>query len=1205
MRLAKLSLFGFKSFADRTEVHLEPGITAIVGPNGCGKSNIADAIRWALGEQSARSLRGERMDDVVFAGNAKRKPLGFAEVSLTLTGTNGALGTPYEDVNVTRRLFRSGESEYLLNKGACRLRDITELFLDTGLGGAPYALIEQGTVGSVVNARPLERRAFIEEAAGIMKYKVRKRAALNKLDAASQNLVRVQDVIREIERQRGSLKRQAAKAERYRALEARAGEIRIALKGVDRRRLAAAFQALAAEEAPLRQVLAGLRAQIAAGEADLQRLRLRAVAEERALSEAQEALFQLRNRLERGEGNLRTADQELMDLARREGEGSVRTAGLAQRLQEAEAAARRAAERLEALAAEAAAHEAALAELLASGGALEADHAAGVAALADARSAAFRAGADLGIRRSRLAALEERRRLLEAQAQRMAEQMAGVREEQSAADVRLQQESAQAAALAARRQAFAADLEVARQRAGEADAATAAAAQRLAEARETLERLRARQESLAELERGLEGYDAGHRYLLEARATEPALSAILGPLTDALEPAAGFERAIETLLEARLQALCVADPGAAGPILSQLESAERGRATLVPVHLPWNGAGSWPAAAEAALRLRLEALPDDLRRRVRGPARDLVTPVRGEELVRRLLADAVVVEDLPAALALAPQLPPPFAIATLRGERVDHRGTITGGSAAAGILVRRREARELTDLVAAGAEGLVAAERHHAARQAAARAAHEDAAGLDGSLRALDLEVLGVAKDLEQHRSVASRLGQQLELFGFELGALQDEVARLRKDLAAAQEASAEAEAEAQAAEGRAAAAQREAERLQQAREALAGQTADRRVAAGEARTRAEAEAQAAEGARSEAARLAAERAAVEEDMAAARARRAELQERMAALRAELQAAAAEERDREAALVQAREARAASQAREAGLEAAIREARQGEETQAQALGALEVRRAEAAKALALLDAALAEEHGLSPQEVERRLAGGGLPADAETARSELEEVRQRMAEMGAVNLAALEEYAALNQRYEFLTRQADDLLRSVDSLKATIAEINKTITTRFNETLAAVNGHFDAYWKRLFGGGSAELRLVLVEGQEDAGVDMLLRIPGKRAVHLSLLSGGEQALAALALLLALFAVRPSPFCVLDEVDAPLDDANVDRFAGLLRELARTTQIIVITHNKRTMESADILYGVTMEEEGASTLMAVRLADVAEAQKAAA
>ncbi len=471
---------------------------------------------------------------------------------------------------------------------------------------------------------------------------------------------------------------------------------------------------------------------------------------------------------------------------------------------------------------------------------------------------------------------------------------------------------------------------------------------------------------------------------------------------------------------------------------------------------------------------------------------------------------------------------------------------------------------------------------------------------MDAALRALDLEALAVAKDLEQHRSVASRLGQQLSLFGFELGELQEEMARLRKEIASALEGIAEAEGDAAAAEGRAAHAQGEGDRLQREREALAGQVADRRVATSEARARAEAEERAAATARGEGAHLTAERASVEADVAAAKVRRGELHETMAALRAELQAAAGEERARDAALAQAREARTASQAREAVLEAEIREARQAEEEQARSLGALEVRRAETVKALDLLDAALAEEHGLSPENLERRLEAGGFPMDAEAARTELEEVRQRMAEIGAVNLAALEEYAALNQRYEFLTQQSDDLVKSVDSLRATIAEINKTITTRFDGTLAAVNGHFDAYWKRLFGGGTAELRLVPVEGHEEPGVDMVLRIPGKRAVHLSLLSGGEQALAALALLLALFAVRPSPFCVLDEVDAPLDDANVERFANLLREMATATQIIVITHNKRTMEAADILYGVTMEEEGASKLMAVRLADVAAA-----
>ncbi|HEY7678592.1 MAG TPA: chromosome segregation protein SMC [Candidatus Methylomirabilis sp.] len=1203
MRLEKLTLFGFKSFADRTDLAFEPGVTAIVGPNGCGKSNVADAIRWALGEQSARQLRGDRMDDVIFAGNAKRKPLGFAEVSLTLTGSNGHLSTPYEDVNVTRRLFRSGESEYLLNRGQCRLRDITELFLDTGLGGEPYALIEQGTIGSIVNARPLDRRLFIEEAAGIMKYKVKKRTAVHKLESASQNLTRVQDIIRELERQRGSLKRQASKAERYRSLESRAAELKIALKAVERRQLAAEILSLAAAETPLRGDLEGLRARIAAAEADLQRLRLQAVAQEQAVAEAQEALFALRNRLERDEGELRTMDQELLDLGRREGEGTERAAALARRIVEAEAAARVAGDRLAALAAEAAAHEAALAELVAAVEAMEAEHAAGLAALHEARAAAFQAAAEVSVRGSRLATLKERRRLLEVQAARMAEQLAGVREERSAADALLQDHAARAEGLAARRAALAGDLDAARRRAAEAETALAAAAGGVVTAREALERLRARRESLAELERGLEGYDAGHRYLLETRASEPSLSAILGPLSDLLDPVAGYERAIEALLGAHLQALCVPGPAAAGRILEALSAADAGRATLVAASLPWNGAGGWTEAAGANRRTCFAGLGEPMRSRVHGLARDFVAPLGGEELVGRLLGDGVVVADLETALALAPQLAHPFAIATLRGEVVDYRGTLTGGPAGAGILVRRREARDLAQHVAEAERTLAAAEDRQARLQGEQRAVAEEVARLDGALRSLDLEALGVEKDLEQHRSVASRLGQQLDLFGFELGELQAETARLGAEVGDVQEGLAAAEAAAEAARARAADAQRDVERVQGAREGLAAQVADRRVAASAAATRAEAEERAGAAARNEAAHLASERDGVEADVQAARARRAVLMEAQTALRGALQEAAAQERALGAALVQARETRADSQAREEALEAEVRQARSAESERARSLGALEVKRAEVGTALDLLDAALGEEHHLTPADL-ARLEEAGLPADIEAVRVELDEVRQRLAEMGAVNLAALEEYAVLNQRYEFLTKQSDDLVRSVDSLKATIAEINKTITARFHETLQAVNGHFDAYWKRLFGGGHAELRLVPVEGQEEAGVEMYLRIPGKRSVTLSLLSGGERALAALALLLALFAVRPSPFCVLDEVDAPLDDANVERFANLLREMAATTQIIVITHNKRTMEAADVLYGITMEEEGISKLMAVRLADVEQAAEAA-
>src|SRR5512136_832096 len=320
MQLTRISLFGFKSFADKVDLSFEPGVTVVVGPNGCGKSNVSDAIRWALGEQSAKLLRGDRMDDLIFAGNARRKPIGLAEVSLTLTRNEGAIPTEYEEVNVTRRLYRSGESEYVLNKVPCRLREITDLFIDTGLAGEPYALIEQGSIGSVVNARPTDRRVLIEEAAGIMKYKTKRRAAGSKLESTEQNLLRIRDVIAEVERQRNSLKRQANKAERYKQLDIRATDLKLFLKYKEHAALWEEFQGLLGRLGPEQQLLTGIRAGIGSTEAVLEERRLHAVTEERAVAASQEALFNVRSRIDRDESELRNVTQQLGDAERRQAE---------------------------------------------------------------------------------------------------------------------------------------------------------------------------------------------------------------------------------------------------------------------------------------------------------------------------------------------------------------------------------------------------------------------------------------------------------------------------------------------------------------------------------------------------------------------------------------------------------------------------------------------------------------------------------------------------------------------------------------------------------------------------------------------------------------------------------------------------------------------------------------------------------------------
>ena len=580
MHLTKISLFGFKSFAEKVDLSFEPGITAIVGPNGCGKSNISDAVRWALGEQSAKLLRGDRMDDFIFAGNARRKPLGLAEVSLTLTRNEGNLPTDYEEVNVRRRLYRSGESEYLLNKVPCRLRDIQDLFIDTGLAGEPYALIEQGSIGSVVNAKPADRRVLIEEAAGIMKYKTKKRAALNKLDATEQNLLRIRDVIVEVERQRNSLKRQANKAERYRELDRRATELKLYLKFREHTALWEELQAILARLEPMQQTLTGLRAGIAASEADLEARRLQALEQEQALSIAQEALYALRGQIDRDEAELRNLTQQIEAAGARQAENEAALAALGERVRGLLADLEVGASRATLQEQEVVSLEAALAEEGQKLHVAEAAVESGVAALEQLRGQAAHQATQLALKRNELATLLERSRQMTAQAERLRLRQAeasvereGAEASSSADETRRLELLEQQGAAQARREAAQVEAEQARE------------ARRRLEAEFTgltadVERQRGRLGSLHELQTQFAGFEEGNRLLLQA-GRDRRLAGILGPLAEILEAAPKHEKALEAILAAHLQGVRVQTWAEAKEALAHLFRSGQGRATLV------------------------------------------------------------------------------------------------------------------------------------------------------------------------------------------------------------------------------------------------------------------------------------------------------------------------------------------------------------------------------------------------------------------------------------------------------------------------------------------------------------------------------------------------------------------------------------------------------------------------------------------------
>ena len=1193
MRLTRLSLFGFKSFAEKVEVAFEPGITAIVGPNGCGKSNLSDGIRWALGEQSAKLLRGDRMDDLIFAGNSQHKPLGIAEVSLTFTDNYGDIPTEFHEVTVTRRLFRSGESEYLLNHVPCRLRDITDLFLDTGLGGEPYALIEQGSIGDAVSAKRHERRLLIEEAAGIMTYKVRKKSALVKLESAEQNLLRVNDIIHEVERQRNSLKRQANKAERYRAYQERVRELKGFLKFHEGQQLRQQLDAAEHSERAAQQDVDSVQAALVALEAQQESIRIRELEQGQARASFQQQLYDTKARLSRDEAKLSHLRQmldasasQLEERRRRLTRLQERTAVLAQ-----EEAPTREHERLLSGKLESQRKHLDLRSSMLRG--LEETIAEGVSGLENRRRRLIQDAALLAERRNHLSGLRERERLYGKQRDIASERKGGL--EQQDRDLATLEEQ--------QRRFLARVVEQLAQLHGERDELTQ---QALAEEfgrdairperdslREETARLNSRLASLIELSESFEGYDGGHRYLLQRKASgESRLTGLKASLAELIEVPPRYERAVEVLLGDTLQGLVIGRADDAEEAIRLLTERGQGRATFILSPQSSSGPETIPSLARRTGPAPSVILAGGVM--LEGVAIDLIQCAESDRpLIEALLANGIIVKDLSNALSLSRHLPPPFAIATLAGELVTSRGIIIGGpGGSGGILSRRREISELQEQARQRHESLLAVD---ASWEASCRRSSQLTDSLESLTRPLDevkIDRLKAEKELSHTSGERRRLLQQIEVLTYEaksheedLRVLTDEIRRFESSLLED--------------EGRYAASQADAARLeaeaavhQQARDNLIGDVGELRVQLTSLQAQRDLLALGLARIEGESGQLVREMEALEAELTEEETRRkqmeatiAHLHERLTALIQEegvAQQVAAEQDKAHQELVEERES----------LEERIRALRQSLAHVQHALSATAIRRAELRNTVSLFEEALRDE-GLEQMEaIAARLSENGL--GLEEAKTELADLTAKIAELGGVNLAALEEYQELAGRHHFLSVQAQDLHSSARSLRAAIAEINTTIQQRFNETLMTVNGHLNRLWKRLFSGGEAQLQTVELEpGEEEPGLELVVRIPGKRAT-LNLLSGGEKALAALALLLALFETRPSPFCLLDEVDAPLDDVNAERFVSLLKEMAATSQFILITHNKRTMEAADILYGVTMEDHGVSRLLSLRM-----------
>ncbi|WP_031086292.1 MULTISPECIES: chromosome segregation protein SMC [unclassified Streptomyces] len=1183
MHLKALTLRGFKSFASATTLRFEPGITCVVGPNGSGKSNVVDALSWVMGEQGAKSLRGGKMEDVIFAGTTGRPPLGRAEVSLTIDNSDGALPIEYAEVTITRIMFRNGGSEYQINGDTCRLLDIQELLSDSGIGREMHVIVGQGQLDSVLHADPMGRRAFIEEAAGVLKHRRRKEKALRKLDAMQANLARVQDLTDELRRQLKPLGRQAAVARRAAVIQADLRDARLRLLADDLVRMREALRAEIADEAALKERKEAAEQELGRAlrrEADLEdevrRLTPR-------LQRAQQTWYELSQLAERVRGTISLADARVKSATsappeERRGRDPEDLEREAARVREQEAELEAALEAAEHALEDTVAHRADLERELA----LEERRLKDAArAIADRREGLARLSGQVGAARSRAASAQ-------AEIERLAEARDASGERAAAAQKEYEALQAEVDGLDADDQELADRHEAARRDLAEAEAALGAAREAATAAERERAATRARHDALA---LGLRRKDGTGALL----AAKDRLGGLLGPAAGLLTVTPGHEAALATAFGAAADALAVTSPAAAADALRLLRKQDAGRAALLlagaPEDAPHGPRGDGPPYAA------------DL---VQGPAE--LMPA-----VRRLLRGIVVVATLEDAEDLVHARPGLTAV-TAEGDLLGAHFA-QGGSAGAPSLL---EVQASVDQAAAELEELGVRCEELAGAQEAAVVRRRECAALVEELgerrRAADREKSSVAQQLGRLAGQARGAAGEAERSAAAAARAQEaldqalmEVEELAERLAVAEEMPVEEEPDTAARDRLAAdganARQTEMEARLQVRtheervKGLAGRadSLDRAARAErEARARAE----------QRRARLRHEAAVAEAVAAGARQLLAHVEVSLTRADEERTLAEAAKARREQELTAAR---TAGRDLKAELDKLTDSVHRGEVLGAEKRLRIEQLETKALEELGVEPAGLAAEYG-PHQEVPPSPPAEGevLPEDPEHPRNRPrpyvraeQEKRLKAAErayqqLGKVNPLALEEFAALEERHQFLSEQLEDLKKTRADLLQVVKEVDERVEQVFTEAFRDTAREFEGVFGRLFPGGEGRLVLTDPDNMLTTGVDVEARPPGKKVKRLSLLSGGERSLTAVAMLVSIFKARPSPFYVMDEVEAALDDTNLQRLIRIMQELQEASQLIVITHQKRTMEVADALYGVSMQGDGVSKVISQRL-----------
>jgi chromosome segregation protein len=1183
MRLKRIEIVGFKSFMERTVFTFPSRITAIVGPNGCGKTNIADAMLWAMGEMRPTQLRSHSLEDVIFNGTETLKPLGMAEVYLIFEN-DGVVPLEgygdYHEIMVARRLFRSGESEYLINKLPCRLKDVKDLFLGTGVGVNAYSIIEQGEVEMLLNARPQDRRHLIEEAAGVTKYKERKRETLQKMERTKQNLLRIQDVIGEVLRQMNALRRQAARARRYREFQKEIADLEVGLALVE----------FGAQSERLTEVKGHLQgkgdeeqqkvAQAAQTEGVLEGLKHRLLEEEEVLGHAQEEIYRIEGEIQREEERVRSLERELQGSQALEGQYREEIEGLG-REQEGVRERREAYRKeLDGVGLKSTEITGFLAAEEAKLDGLEERCAERENALDALKDEILQATAQISHCQNILEDGRKREREYLDKAERLGREQEDLQREEKELEAAIKRGEEAAQGLTKRKEALEQDFRRREEELRRLQEDFSHKEVDLKEAEGELHRLRFHLSSLSDMQRRFEGYAEGVRAIMTSEGTS-LRKGIIGVLADVVEVDPSYEAPLEAALGHTLQSLIIEGHEEALKAISYLKEEKLGRGSFLPLDIPRSASHDIPPQVKGDQGFL-------------GPLLDFVR-IKGEyrPLLESLLGGVWLVTDL--GVVSKTHKTAKGVVVTMEGDLWDTAGVLTGGSwdpSPTGILARKREIKETEQAIRKQEEEQKKLSKRVGELTEQAEVIKEELEALREDRYQIEGEELRVAGEVADAQRAFTALKRKEEVLSFEVTQIDMDTEQLREETKRILALMADSRKTREEQEGRIKELKEDLLKLREERDQLRHGVTGLRVQLASLQERERNLGRSLEELDKAEESLTAQQEKKEGQLQEVQKRIKDATKGQKEVRESLGGLIAAREQKVNALEQEGEGvkglREEIFSREASLKGLREELKAIQESIAQQGISLSQTEME----MRHLTERIQERYGLTLSSLMGQEAYAP-PEDSEGAEKRLSELRQKVERLGEVNPGAVEEYEGLKKRYEFLEAQKEDLQTSLSNLNKTIAEINRTSTARFAETFAKANKEFQGLIPRLFGGGRGALILDELSSDEP-GVNIFIQPAGKRLKDVDLLSGGEKTLAAIAFIFALFLLRPTPFCLLDEVDSALDDANIGRFATVLQELSEQSQFILITHNKGTMAIADVLYGITMENPGVSTAVSVKL-----------